>query len=515
MVALPMLPEPEMVFLTLVSVPVPPMMLPAKFERMTFPVVPVSVVLPLILRVPAPLPSPTFIVPLFVAVPTVVRFRVALGPMVKVPLLTSVATFITSVLLLKTPSWVLAPELLVNVPVTVSVLEPPSAPALVKRPPELVRLPDTVMLVDESKARKPVLLMVNVPMPGVSVNVWPFPTVREPSTLPRFASPLAVPAFSVPFTTRFEPATISVIPFGWLVRLSVAPLFISRNPLLTRVATFITSVLLLKTPRVVLAPELLVNVPVTVSVLVPPSAPALVNRLPELVRLPDTVMLVDDSKSRRPVLLMIKVPVPGVSVNVWPFPTVREPSTLPRFASPLAVPAFSVPFTTRVEPATISVIPLGWLVRFSVAPLFICRNPLLTRVATFITSALLVKTPRVVLAPELLVNVPVTVSVLVPPSAPALVKRPPELARLPDTVVLVDDSKSSRPVLLMVKVPVPGVSVKVWPFPTVREPSTLPRFASPLAVPAFSVPLTTRFEPATTSVIPFGWLVKFNVAPES
>jgi hypothetical protein len=51
----------------------------------------------------------------------------------------------------------------------------------------------------------------------------------------------------------------------------------------------------------------------------------------------------------------------------------------------LADPAFSAPFTVSIEPAATSVIPLGWLVRFSVVPVPMLTLPKLLSMPTLAT----------------------------------------------------------------------------------------------------------------------------------
>src|SRR5580658_7958821 len=82
-------------------------------------------------------------------------------------------------------------------------------------------------------------------------------------------------------------------------------------------------------------------------------------------------------------------------------------------------------------------------------------------------------------APALLVSVPLTFTVFVPPENPVL--NSPELLTLPviDRVVVVDERSDSDtvPPLAMVRVPLVGVTVFVIPFCSVSVPSTLFNFA--------------------------------------
>src|SRR3984893_9335677 len=445
-----------------------------------------------------------------------VRLRVAPWPIKTLPLLASVATLATSLVLSKLPTLKDALVLLVNPPVTVSVLAPtPWLERFVSTLPELARLPVTVSVVFLSTSSPPVLLRVRVPDPGVAAVVAPFSTIRRPSALFSLARPLFEPAFSVPRTSSVDPPNTSVIPFGWLVRLRVAPWPIKTLPLLASVATLATSLVLSKLPTLKDALVLLVNPPVTVSVLAPtPWLERFVSTLPELARLPVTVSVVFLSTSSPPVLLRVRVPDPGVAAVVAPFSTIRRPSALFSLARPLFEPAFSVPRTSSVDPPNTSVIPFGWLVRLRVAPWPIKTLPLLASVATLATSLVLSKLPTLKDALVLLVNPPVTVRVLAPtPWLERFVSTLPELARLPVTVSVVFLSTSSPPVLLRVRVPDPGVAAVVAPFSTIRRPSALFSLARPLFEPAFSVPRTSSVDPPNTSVIPFGWLVRFRVAP--
>src|ERR1700733_2805733 len=55
-------------------------------------------------------------------------------------------------------------------------------------------------------------------------------------------------------------------------------------------------------------------------------------------------------------------------VKDWPFHRSKTPSMLDRFANPFFDPALIVPISWIPEPLDMSVIPLGWLVRFRVDP---------------------------------------------------------------------------------------------------------------------------------------------------
>src|SRR4029077_7220608 len=126
-------------------------------------------------------------------------------------------------------------------------------------------------------------------------------------------------------------------------------------------------------PRITVAPELLVKVPVTVTVLelvvlllklVP--LLRLVSTRPELVRLPEIVSEVTPvllelkpSTSRRPLLLTVNVPEPGVAVWLCALRTSNSPSMLLRAFKPLLAPAVNAPPISSRDPETTSVIPLG------------------------------------------------------------------------------------------------------------------------------------------------------------
>jgi hypothetical protein len=111
-------------------------------------------------------------------------------------------------------------------------------------------------------------------------------------------------------------------------------------------------------------------------VIVPPPAP--VPTAPELLRLPVRPNVEPAWTETLPVELTLSVPVPGVTDVVPPFASVTLPSTLASLPMPLAEatpPISNVPPSVNPELALISVMPFGWLTRFSVAPEPMFRFP--------------------------------------------------------------------------------------------------------------------------------------------
>src|SRR6516225_715307 len=208
-----------MVLFTFVSVSAaaaPMIELLALFDSVTLPLPDRLTLAPPILSVPPPVGLPMLIAAEFVRVPEPVTSSVAAGSIATVPELVRLAILTTSFV---PYSIKLAPELLVNDPLTFTILEPPEKPVVNWF--ELFTLPVTDSVVFDpapsdkfSPCAELPLLMVNVPPLGVTACVTPSFRFSVPSTLVSPVSAEVLPALMAPpgLRVRLVPLVTSVIP---------------------------------------------------------------------------------------------------------------------------------------------------------------------------------------------------------------------------------------------------------------------------------------------------------------